>query len=344
VRRPWPLLLLLGSLCSLGGACARRQAPSALAGSGGGAFRVAIFGDMPYPGTGSPELPRALAAYRAVLDTIAAERVAFVVHIGDFSGAICSDSLYAQRQREFAAMPHPLVYTFGDNEWTDCARDTSELPGGRDPLERLARLRALFTQGDSSLGRPAMRIERQSSDRGYEAFRENVRWSQGGVLFLTLHAMGSNNNRGRDPVPPAEFVERNAADLAWLRAAFDRAQRDGLRGVAIFMQANPFVVPSANPSAGAAAPPPSGFTDLVSELRRLSVTFGRPVALVHGDTHYFRVDQPFVDTTTGLVITNLTRAETYGNPNHHALLMTVDPAAPNVFRFEPLVVRANVRR
>jgi len=102
------------------------------------------------------------------------------------------------------------------------------------------------------------------------------------------------------------------------------------------MQANPFVAPAAGATGTA---PPSGFADLVSELRRLSVAFGKPVALVHGDTHYFRVDQPLVDTTTGLIVTNLTRAETYGDPNHHALLMTVDPADANLFRFEPLVVR-----
>jgi hypothetical protein len=339
--RPCLLVLLLGAL---GGACARPRSPGAVPEAGVGAFRVAILGDMPYPGAGSPELAWAMAAYRAVLDTIAAERVAFVVHVGDITGANCSDSLYAQRQREFAVMPHPLVYTFGDNEWTDCARDTTEVRGGRDPLERLARLRALFTQGDTSLGRPAMPLERQSDDHGYHAFRENVRWSQGGVLFLTLHVTGSNNNRGRAPTPPAEYVERNAADLAWLRASFAQAQQDGRRGVAIFMQANPFVAPAAPPAGAPPQPPPNGFTDLLSELRRLALAFGKPVALVHGDTHHFRVDQPFVDTTTGLAVTNLTRAETYGDPNHHALLMTVDPTAPNLFRFEPLVVPANARR
>lgn len=32
-----------------------------------------------------------------------------------------------------------------------------------------------------------------------------------------------------------------------------------------------------------------------------------------------------------------------GNPNHHALIMIVDPASPNLFRFEPLVVPRNTR-
>jgi hypothetical protein len=333
MRCGWPLAVLLAAA---GGACVQRRPAGAVPAADDGAFRVAVLGDMPYPGVRSPEWAGAMAAYRAVLDTIAAERVAFVVHVGDFTGATCSDSLYAQRRREFAAMPHPLVYTFGDNEWTDCRRDSSEVRGGYEPLERLARLRELFTAGDTSLGRPSMPIERQSDDPDYRTFRENVRWSRGGVLFVTLHVVATNNNRGHGPAPSAEYVARNAADLAWLRAAFDRAERERLRGVAVFMQANPFIPPSADRSEPSL---PSGFTDLVSELRRLAIGFGKPVALVHGDSHYFRIDQPFVDTTTGLVVTNLTRAETYGNPNHHALLMTVDPAAPNLFRFESLVVQ-----
>ena len=223
MRRIRVLLLVLLAGC-MPGSSSSAPAPSA------GTFRVAIMGDMPYQSPADPKQDSIMAAYHAVLDKIAKENVAFVVHIGDITGATCSDSSYTVRLREFSAMPHPFVYTFGDNEWTDCARD-----GGKDPIERLAKLREMFTQGNTSLGRRTMPLERQSAQ---------------------------------------------PASLAWLRDGFATATRDRKRGVAVFMQAN------------------SG-------------------------------------------LTTITRAETYGNPNFHALLMTVDPASPNLFRFEPLAVPRN---
>jgi hypothetical protein len=292
---------------------------------------------MPYQTPDDPKRDSIMAAYHAVLDTIGKENVVFVVHIGDITGATCSDSLYALRHREFDALPHPVIYTFGDNEWTDCARD------GKDPSERLAKLREVFTHGNTSLGQRTMPVERQSAEPAYSKYRENVRWTMGDVVFLTLSLPGSNNNRGRDTTTaPAEFVERNAANMAWLREGFAMATRDRKRGVAVFMQANPGL--NTNAGRWGQRPKPDGFADFLSEFQRLAMTFGKPVALVHGDTHYFRVDQPFSDSATRLVIPTITRAETYGNPNFHAIVMTVDPASPNLFRFEPLVVPRNAPR
>lgn len=318
---------MLPPACALAPACAAAQA---------GAFRVAVFGDMPYTTqTDSLREPK-LAAYRAVLDTIAAERLAFVVHVGDLTGTVCSDSMLAQRVREFAAMPHPLIYTPGDNEWTDCARD------GYDAMERLAKVRSLFTSGPQSLGARRIPLERQSDGGDYVGFPENARWRAGGVVFLTLHVVGTNNNRGNGTEAGAEYQLRNAANLAWLREGFEVARREGAPGVAVFMQANLWVQTAG--TRPAAPTVPNGFTDLVAELQRLAVELGKPVAVVHGDTHYFRIDQPVLHPRTGRILTSFTRVETFGDPNSHAVLMSVDPAAPNLFRFEPLVVPANQLR
>lgn len=314
-----PILLL-----PLLGACAAASAPSSAPGAEDGAFRVTVLGDMPYVGVEDPLRGVVLDAYAAVLDTVAAEEAAFVVHVGDLTGAVCSDSLFLQRQREFAAIPRPVVYTPGDNEWTDCARD------GYEPLERLARLRELFAAGDSSLGGRRMPLERQP---GYP---ENARWRHGGVLFATLHVVGSNNNRGAEATPRDEFTERSEANLAWMREAFAAAEREGLRGVALFMQANPFGGLESRP----AEAPPSGYRELMAELHRLSRRPGRPVLLVHGDSHTFRVDKPLVDEL-GRSLLHFTRAETFGSPDLHALRIVVDPRDPNLFRAEPLLVPAN---
>jgi hypothetical protein len=42
------------------------------------------------------------------------------------------------------------------------------------------------------------------------------------------------------------------------------------------------------------------------------VAFRRPVAYVHGDSHYMRVDKPFLDAR-GRRLENFTRVETFGD-------------------------------
>ena len=80
------------------------------------------------------------------------------------------------------------------------------------------------------------------------------------VTFLTLHFTGSNNGLAGTPEGDAEYVERNKANLAWLRQGFEHARVSNSRAIMIMQQANPF--PEFPPFPG---PPqnPSGFaTDL----------------------------------------------------------------------------------
>lgn len=320
--RPLSTLLLLAAA-----ACASRGRPTDVA-RDAPIVRVTVFGDMPYDQPSQPGFAAGLAAYRRVLDAVAAREADFIVHIGDFTAIDCSDSVYAVRLAEFQALPHPLIFTPGDNEWTDCARS------GGDPLERLARLRAVFMDGDRSLGRRTIALERQSDDWRFGKFRENARWRAGGTLFLTLHAVGGRNNWGPDSTTPsAEFRQREDANIAWLRDAYALATRERARGVVIFMQASPARLGETNPAQW--TPP---FARLLAELRDGAVAFGRPVALVHGDGHKYRIDKPFFDSR-GRIIPDITRAETFGDPSLHALGLIVDPADPNLFRFEPIIVR-----
>ena len=104
--------------------------------------------------------------------------------------------MQARRLSQFNASIHPLIYTPGDNEWTDC-HDAQGTKGG-NPLERLARLRSLFFADEQSLGRRKVTLTRQSrsSDPVFAKYRENVRWDHGGVTFVTIHVVGSNNGLG----------------------------------------------------------------------------------------------------------------------------------------------------
>ena len=74
---------------------------------------------------------------------------------------------------------------------------------------------------------------------------------------------------------------------------------------------------------------------------------GRPALLMHGDTHYFRVDKPLFRSwepdTTGLgrQIENFTRVETFGFPEAHWVRGIVDLNDPQVFIFKPQIVDKN---
>jgi hypothetical protein len=276
--------------------------------------------------------------------------VAFVVHIGDFKAGTyqpCDDALFRSRRDQFDASRHPFIFTPGDNEWTDCHFPKA---GAFDPVERLARLRELFYPDNLSLGRRTLVLERQSDDPGYARFRENARWRQGGVLFATLHIVGSNNNLGRTPEQDAEYRERNAANLAWLKTTFDLARREGSKGVALFLQANPRfedLFPKQRIGPLGLAPPakaPTGFADFVPALAQEVRAFGKPVVLLHGDTHYFRIDKPLFwggPGPFGRSMENFTRVEVHGFPNPHWVRITVDPSDPAVFSFREQIVEQN---
>jgi hypothetical protein len=270
--------------------------------------------------------------------------LSFVVHVGDLSSPRygCTDEMLSRRLAQFNALPHPLVYTPGDNEWTDC-HDGQKVTTV-NPLDRLAKVRAAFFQGEQSLGQKPLPLLRQSRDPEFSKYRENVRWDYGGVTFVTLHVTGSNNALGRSPEGDAEFAERNKANMTWLRQAFAHAKANNSRAVMVLQQGNMF--PEWTPFPGKPMTP-SGFAELRTLLEQEATAFKKPVVLVNGDSHYFRIDNPFRKNAPAgqrppPSLENFMRVETFGTPNHHWLHVTVEPDDPNVFTFRPRIVAANV--
>lgn len=285
-------------------------------------FDFALIGDVPYTDEQVTNL------FPNMIRDLNAAELEFVVHDGDIkSGASpCTDEIYAERLKQFETFRHPLIYIFGDNEWTDCARATN----GFDPDERLQKLREIFTRGDHSLGQRQLSLARQSNDPRHAKFRENVRWEMGNVMFVGLNVPGSANNYGKP-----EFAERNAADIAWLKESFSFAKIENRRAVMVIIQANPFR------ERGNTNRMQAGFRDLLSALEMETLAFQKPVVLVHGDTHHFRIDNPLISSKSKLPIENFMRVETFGNPDVHWVRVTVDPADPNVFAFHPQIVPGN---
>lgn len=291
-------------------------------------FDFALIGDFPYTVDQEPK-------FLNVINDINQHRLAFTIHDGDFkSGStLCSDEVFQRRFMEFQTFVDPFIFIFGDNEWTDCHRANN---GGYDPLERLSKLREIFTAGDFSLGRRALRLARQSSHPEFLKFRENVRWTHGDVVFVGLNIPGSNNNFGRTPTADAEYLERNTANLAWVRESFAVAAEKRLRAVMLIIQANPgFELSPTDPQR-------TGFNDFLRVLETETLAFGKPVVLVHGDSHYFRIDKPLLGLASGSRIENFTRVETFGSPDVHWLRVTVNSNDPNVFTFRQEIVEENL--
>lgn len=304
-------------------------------------FTFALVGDLGY----SPEEEPLVENVFADLDRDTS--LAFVVHVGDLSAPrfSCQNELRARRLAQFRASAHPLVYTPGDNDWTDCHEPAVK---GGDPLERLANLRTVFYEGGQTLGQRTLPLTRQSQseDPGMAKYRENARWDLAGVTFLTLHVVGSNNGLGRTPEGDAEYFDRNKANLAWLKEGFAHANANNSRAIMIMHQANIF--PEFPPFPDKPKDP-SGYTDLREQLQKEAVAFGKPVVLVHGDSHFFRVDKPLSPmrergkpVTTALE--HFTRLETFGSPYHHWVHVTVEADDPQVFTFRQRIVGSNVSK
>jgi len=253
----------------------------------------AAFGDMPYNEDEEARFPDVIAELNR-------EQLAFAVHVGDFKSAIsaCTDELYLERRRWFGLSHHPFAYVPGDNDWLDCNR---ALFDGRDPRERLRKLRAIFLEDGEGLGQTPLHAVRQSEVSPRHAYPEHWRWLNRQVLFVTLNVPGPDNN-SRDP---GEQAQRSAAISAWLGESFRLARTGDLRAVVVFMHASPWA------SSGA---PRRAFRSLLAQLARETRRFGRPVLLIHGDEHQFLVDTPLRDGKGDEPVGNFTRVEVFGSP------------------------------
>jgi hypothetical protein len=91
---------------------------------------------------------------------------------------------------------------------------------------------------------------------------------------------------------------------------------------------------------------PDGFQSFLLALRDEVIAFEKPVAYVHGDSHYFRIDKPFLDAQ-GRRLENFTRVETFGDHQEngdndvHWLKVFVDARSREVFSYQTQIVPAN---
>jgi hypothetical protein len=291
--------LALGALRAPADASSSTTAPSTTQDH---SYTFAVIGDVPY---GDP----AQAAFPAFIEGINADPdVRLVTHLGDIkSGSTtCDDQRFAVIRHDFDHFKDPLVYTPGDNEWTDCHRANN---GAYQPLERLAELRSLFfSPAGTTLGAPA--LVRSEARLGIP---ENVRYQRAGLSFATLHVVGSNDdlapwtglgNTTATPDQVTEEQQRMRAAIANLHAAFELARRQHLHGVVLQQQADMF-----DPTVTAPAfADYSAFQPLVQAMVNESRHFSGPVYLFNGDSHRFNVDRPLASGSSWLSFYGITHA------------------------------------
>jgi hypothetical protein len=340
IRKLVPIALF--ALAAVAAAAVASGAGPASPGQGRGpdTYTIGLFGDMPYNALGKSQYPSLLADLNGA-------HVAFSVFDGDLKAGgdgACTDALYTTAIANFDRLERPLVWVPGDNDWTDCWGRYGPGTGGYDPLERLAHERQLFASTDQSLGQKTLTLTRQ-----LPSYPENVRWTYGPVVYLGLNVQGSNDNYPYAGVdgetrPDAEIarmraeeVARKAADIEWLREGFAYAKATGAKGVLIVWQADPNFN---NEQHLADARSWDALPDYANALRDETAAFRGQVALVHGDSHYFKVDKP-LNGPSGGVLRNFTRVETFGARNTHWVSATIDPSDPNLFVFEPRLVAGN---
>ena len=289
----------------------------------------ALLGDVPYSQPHANLLD-------GMIERINRQSPAFVVHLGDITSGNgpCTDEWFEARASQFARFAAPFVLLPGDNEWTDCHRPNS---GSMDPLERLAFVRRMFfPEPTQSLGKTPLRVTPQSTDAQYSKFVENARWERAGVVFATLHIPGSNNNLQRNQAAVNEYIERNAANLAWIDAAFARAQETNAKGVVLAFQAH-LRFDKEPPETDLR----SGFNDTLNALKSNAIAWGKPVLLIHGDQHHLVIDQPLIGPGRRRIM-NVTRLMVHGDSEVHATLINVDTDNPDLFSFKPVYIRENI--
>ena len=310
----------LTALTAVAATAATGGSAAATAGDGASAdpgYTFAVVGDVPY---GDAQV----AAFPGWIQQINRDpAVRSVVHLGDIKNgsSLCSDDYFRLIRSDFDTFEDPLVYTPGDNEWTDCHRANN---GAYDPLERLAKVREVFFDHPGrTLGQETFPVTSQAG-RGYP---ENVTYRRAGVTFVAAHVVGSNNglqpwsglgNTEPTPAQRTAVADRTQAGIDELRSAFAAARAQHDRGVVVMQQADMFD-PTYTPTENDI----SAFRPWVQALVDEAARFGRPVYLLDGDSHAYNTDRPLASGSSWLATydvrgsaDNLTRVTVDGSSNN----------------------------
>jgi hypothetical protein len=327
---------------------------------------IAVYGDSPY-GTSPTDTAEFNRTPQLVQSINSDPDVSLVMHVGDIhSGSqYCTEAYDRSIYDLWTMFADPLVYTPGDNEWSDChkvkegggtynpttgginyvldANGNQVDYAGGDPIANLALVRSIFfPQPGVTLGVHKRDVLSQGVLE-HNQFVENVLWARSRIVFVTINLPGGSNNDNaiwygapaQSDAQQTEVSERTAADLRWLDAAFAVARANHAAGVVIGTQADMW-----DPENGAANL--TQYEPLIQRIASLTTSFGKPVLLFNGDSHVYRSDNPLSASDPlnalhpGYDVQNFHRVVVHGSTFPlEWLRLSIDPNAsgssPNAF-------------
>jgi len=210
---------------------------------------IAVYGDSPYGGPCTTTAPftcpasAQLAATDQFVDLINSDPdVAQVLHVGDIHSGkeYCTEDFDQQIFEKWTRFDDPLVYTPGDNEWSDCHKTAQggglfyDAPANTQPVDyangnpvaNLDLVRSIFfPQPGVTLGahKKIVLSQKYLYDRRFPTdanYVENVIWVQSDVLFVTINVPGGSNN-DRDVWYGASTATQAQIDEGMQRTAAD---------------------------------------------------------------------------------------------------------------------------
>lgn len=288
---------------------------------------LAVIGDMPYGA--SPTDKVEFNANPTFITAINSDKdVSMVLHAGDIHSGkeYCTQAYDSLIYSQWAAFTVPLVYTPGDNEWTDCHKikegggaynattggidyatdptthDWIDYAGG-NPVANLDLVRSIFfsTPGKTLGGSMTVHTQAQEYDTAHptdSSYVENVWFEKSGVLFVALNIPGGSNNDtdpwyGAPTMSPAqqqEIVNRTGATLRWLDTAFAKATANGDKALVIMEQADMWDLDGKT----MVNQHLTEYKQYIDKIATLTTAFAKPVLLINGDSHFYRSDNPLV--------------------------------------------------
>ncbi|MEI8299735.1 MAG: hypothetical protein WCH32_17180 [Pseudomonadota bacterium] len=314
----------------------------------------AVYGDAPY-GT-SPADKAQVALTPAFVSAVNADSaVSLVLHVGDIHSGkeYCTVNYDTTVYDLWTAYTKPLVYTPGDNEWTDCHKkkegggaynattgvidyvvDALGNPvdyASGNPVSNLDLVRSLFFSNPGhTLGADSKVVsQRTHYDRrfaGDAAFVENVYFMRNDVLVVAVNVPGGSNNDQdvwygaptMSAQQAAEIAVRTGATTRWLDKAFKVAQSEGAKAVIIMTQADMWDLD------GNTAGHLTGYEPIIASIASNVAAFAKPVLLFNGDSHLFRSDNPLVqgapcvsEATSGAAVTACASDDWLNHPSYN---------------------------
>lgn len=283
---------------------------------------LAMYGDAPY-GVTPTDTSEFLATPAFIASINADPDVDLVLHLGDIHSGkqYCTEAYDHAVFDLWKAFQDPLIYTPGDNEWSDCHKaaegggtynaatgqisyvlDANGNPvdyANGDPVANLDLVRSIFfAKPGRSLGQHHMHVRSQAQHYDHHHptdsdYVENVMWEDSDILFVTVNLPGGSNNDNdvwygaptQSAAQVDEIAERTGAGLRWLDAAFAQAKQHHAKAVLIGLQADMW-------DAEKGAAHQAAYEPFVASIASHTLAFGKPVLLANGDSHVYLSDNP----------------------------------------------------